>query len=494
MFLATVLYNKSLRYDIFMQQENINKIFSVTEITDKIKRILEPSFKGITIQGEISNFKRQSSGHFYFSLKDKDAQISTVFFRGNNQFLTRLPKDGDQVIVTGDMSVYSPRGSYQLIIRELKFAGVGELLLKLHELKQKLKELKYFDESRKKALPTYPKKIGIVTSPTGAVIRDILNVLERRAVNFELILNPVKVQGNGAAEEIAQAIKDFNKYQLADVLIIGRGGGSLEDLWPFNEEIVADAIFESSIPVVSAVGHETDYSISDLVADKRAPTPSAAAEIVSKEISQITTFLQNAKRSIDHSINLKFSFLKQRYFDLMNQPVISRPYALLSKRFQDIDEMQNRFQVLLNFFLKSKKESFLNLNKNLRAFNPYTQCKQFKEKTLSYQNSITTSIKALISHKKARFDMPKLKELLDQKIFEIIEKKQQKINHLKDVLIAIDPKNLLEKGYSIVFSEKDGSIIMSAKQVEKNDNLQVRLKDGIITTCVENIKTAGTNE
>lgn len=478
----------------FMQQENISKIFSVSEITDKIKRILEPSFKGVTIQGEISNFKRQSSGHFYFSLKDKQSQISTVFFRGNNQFLTRLPKDGDEVIVTGDMSVYSPRGSYQLIIRELKFAGVGELLLKLHELKQKLKDLNYFDESRKKTLPAYPKKIGIVTSPTGAVIRDILNVLERRAVNFEVILNPVKVQGNGAAEEIAQAIQDFNKYKLADVLIIGRGGGSLEDLWPFNEEIVADAIFKSDIPIISAVGHETDYSISDLVADKRAPTPSAAAEIVSKEINQIVSFLQNSKKSINQSINLKFSFLRQRYFDLMAQPVFSRPYALLSKRFQDMDEMQNRFQFLLNFFIKSKKENFFNLKKNLKAFNPYTQCKQFKEKITNYQSSINAMVKAMISHKKASFDMPKLRKILDHRVFENLEKKRQKTSHLKDVFNAIDPKNLLEKGYSIVFSEKDGSIIMSTKQVEKNDNLQVRLKDGIISTIVKNIKPEGTDE
>jgi exodeoxyribonuclease VII large subunit len=474
-----------------MLQDTTTKIFSVSEITDKIKRILEPSFNGVTIQGEISNFKRQSSGHFYFSLKDKSSQISTVFFRGNNQFLTRMPKDGDQVIVIGDMSVYSPRGNYQLIIRELKFAGVGELLLKLHELKNELKKLNYFDESRKKKLPAFPKKIGIVTSPTGAVIKDILNVLERRSVNFELLLNPVRVQGELAAAEIAMAINDFNKYQLADVLIVGRGGGSLEDLWPFNEKIVADAIFASKIPIISAVGHETDYTIADLVADKRAPTPSAAAEIVSKEINQITTFLQNTEKNIYNNINLKLNFLKQRYFDLVNQPAISKSYALLAKRFQDIDESQNNYHVQLKFFLKIKKEQLLNLNRNLKAVNPILQCKLFKEKILNYQKNITNSMITQINHEKVKFDQIKLQEQLKSYLLALIDKKKQKIAHLKAVFEAIDPKNLLEKGYSIIFSEKLDSVISSIKDIKKNDRLQLRVKDGIIISCVELIKPDG---
>ncbi len=224
--------------------ETSTKVLSVSELTSTIKRILEPNFSSICVRGEISNFKLQSSGHLYFTLKDDGSQISAALFRGNAARLSRMPKEGDQVIASGQISLYAPRGQYQIVVRDIQFLGVGELLLKLHELKNTLEKRGWFSTEYKKALPKFPRRIGVVTSPTGAVIQDILHVLKRRFSGFQVILNPVKVQGEGAAEEIAQAIQDINHHDLADLLIIGRGGGSIEDLWAFNEEIVAKAIFE----------------------------------------------------------------------------------------------------------------------------------------------------------------------------------------------------------------------------------------------------------
>src|SRR3569832_283182 len=283
-----------------------NDILSVSQLTLSIKKHLEGRFQTVKVQGEITNFKEQASGHLYFTLKDAETQNTAEKNRGRATRQTRQPKNGDQVIVQGEISVYAPRGNYQLIIRQLHKAGVGELLLKLHALKAKLEGLGWFDNSRKRPLPTSPNTIGVVTSPTGAVIQDILNILSRRHAGFHLILNPVKVQGEGAAKEIAQAISHFNEYKLADVLIACRGGGSLEDLWPFNEEVVASAIYRSRIPVISAVGHETDFSISDFVADLRAPTPSAAAEIVmaaaDHHLGQLLAFQKRFDQLMTHHL------------------------------------------------------------------------------------------------------------------------------------------------------------------------------------------------
>ncbi len=320
-----------------MEISTSNKIYSVSELTYAIKSILENKFRFISIKGEVSNFKHQSSGHLYFSIKDKNAQISSAMFRQNAKSLTKMPKDGDQVIVEGEISVYPPRGNYQIIVRKLRFEGVGDLLVKLHELKEKLKQMGWFEKDIKKKLPFFPKRIGVITSPTGSVIQDILNVLKRRFSNFNLILNPTKVQGYGAKEEIAQAIYDFNKYNLCDVLIIGRGGGSLEDLWAFNEEIVAKAIFESKIPIISAVGHETDVSISDFVADVRAPTPSAAAELAVKEKSHILDTLNNYQKQIlKHTVYLyKNDFQKLKSY--IQNPYLSSSTMLLGKQMQMIE-------------------------------------------------------------------------------------------------------------------------------------------------------------
>ncbi len=417
------------------------KVYTVSELTYTIKNLLETKFSLFSVKGEISNLREQSSGHIYFSLKDASAQLSAVLFRGNSKNLSKKPKEGDQVILTGEMSVYPPRGNYQLIVREIHFLGFGELLLKLHELKEELKQKGYFDPQHKKKLPSLPKRIGVITSPTGAVIQDIINVLKRRHPGFQLILNPVKVQGEGAAEEIAQAINDCNKYDLADVLIVGRGGGSLEDLWAFNEKIVAKAIFDSKIPIISAVGHETDTSIADFVADLRAPTPSAAAELVILERESLVKEIKTLERQIVSVQTAQIQSLRTQVNSFQKQPLLSNPYNLLSATEQRIDEIQAALDVNIKNTLLQNKNLLLAYFKQSRALSP-------KNKLLMLK---------------------------------------QKLESLKNHLISIDPNNLLKKGYSILFSEKDGSTILSTEKLSKGTNFYALVSDGKILAKSEGV-------
>jgi exodeoxyribonuclease VII large subunit len=416
----------------------MEEILSVSQLTAAIKKYLEGHFPALCVQGEISNFKEQSSGHLYFTLKDAQAQISAVLFRGSAQQLSRLPKAGDQVQVKGELAVYAPRGNYQIIVRELRYLGVGELLLKLHELKAKLQAKGWFDPQRKKALPKLPKTIGVITSPTGSVIQDILHVLSRRYAGFQLLLNPVKVQGEGAAQEIARAIEQFNQHKLADVLIVGRGGGSLEDLWAFNEERVAEAIFASEIPIISAVGHETDFCIADFVADVRAPTPSAAAEIVIAEKHKELQLLAQMHQRIRETSKLIIRGHKERLKAISRQPAVSQPFFLLGKFAQMLDETKSSLDHALKHVVQEKKLKFHALQREASAHNPLTLLATLKQKL-----TLTSS-------------------------------------HLK----SINPKNLLTKGYAIVFQEKADSIILSAKQVKPEDGLRVMLQDGTIKAKV----------
>jgi exodeoxyribonuclease VII large subunit len=268
------------------------RVFTVSELTGQIKDTLESEFFALQVQGEISNYKRHHSGHWYFTLKDSDAQLRGVFFRQWNRLMRFEPENGLEVRVRGRLSVYEPRGEYQVIVETMEPVGVGALQLAFEQQVKKLAAEGLFDEARKRPLPMLPRRIGIVTSPVGAAIRDMLQILERRNRGVDIIIMPVRVQGTGAAREIADAIRLLNQYSKksgdqVDVIIVGRGGGSMEDLWAFNEEQVARAIYESGIPIVSAVGHETDFTIADFVADYRAPTPSAAAEIVTREADEL---------------------------------------------------------------------------------------------------------------------------------------------------------------------------------------------------------------
>lgn len=286
------------------------KVFSVTELNSIIKEILEGTFPTIRLEGEISGLKTQSSGHIYFSLKDSSSLVSAVMFRGSAQHLSFFPKDGMKVQVSGKLSVYPPQGRYQLIVSKMSLAGEGEILKMLEERKRKLYAEGIFDEERKRNLPLFPKTIGIVTSPTGAAIRDILQITKRRNPGISVVIFPSMVQGDEAARTIVQQIKNANAAKLCDVLIVGRGGGSLEDLLPFSEEEVVRAIAESEIPVVSAVGHEIDWALSDYAADKRAPTPSAAAELVVPQKSDILNEIRHAQEELSVTIRSKIEKIR----------------------------------------------------------------------------------------------------------------------------------------------------------------------------------------
>lgn len=438
-------------------------LLTVSQITNAIKFQLEHTFPMIQVQGEVSNFKRQSSGHLYFSLKDNEAQISCAMFRGNTTNVRAMPKDGDQIIVKGELSVYAPRGGYQIIVREFSFAGIGELLARLEQLKAKLHSMGWFDPARKKAIPKYPKRVGIVTSPTGAAVRDMINILHRRNDQIEIVLNPVKVQGEGAAAEIAQAIQQFNAYNLVDVIIIGRGGGSIEDLWAFNEEVVAHAIYHSRIPIISAVGHETDVTLSDFIADLRAPTPSAAAEIVSVEKNQLLQGLGQLRQRLAQNLWQRVQHQKQQLRSIQQHPFIASPYHLLAPQMQKLDDlregidqsMQNRLRTLLLELTSRKRE--------LAAASPLTQIGHTRQKLSQIERGLQTAVEVKIEQSKQKF--------------------RSVVEHLR----AIDPKNLLTKGYTLLFSQKDGSVITSSDQIQQGDGIVLRLADGEARARVEEV-------
>ncbi len=351
-----------------MQEER--KIFTVSNITHNIKEILETNFSNIWIEGEISDLKRPGSGHIYFMLKDEFSQLRAVMFRFNNQRLRFPLEDGLKVVVFGTLGVYEKRGEYQIIIEVMEPLGIGALQLAFEKLKKKLEAEGLFNSERKRAIPLMPKKIGIVTSSTGAAIRDILNVINRRFCNVHIIIYPVRVQGSEAPGEISIAIRELNKFTDIDVMIVGRGGGSLEDLWAFNEEIVARAIYESRIPVISAVGHEIDYTIADFVADLRAPTPSAAAELVVQNKTNIENTIQIYNERLIASIRNILNLLKNKIKYLSEKKCIVNPHEIIQDKYQQIDEFQERIKELTINQFEARKEKQKNLYNAIRHLSP----------------------------------------------------------------------------------------------------------------------------
>lgn len=315
------------------------QIVSVSDITRQIKMSLEQRFPRVWIQGEISNFKHHTSGHLYFTLKDEGAQISATMWRSRVANLLFTPEDGMKVIARGGVTVYAPRGSYQVDVEQLTPVGIGELQIAFDRLKQKLAGEGLFDESRKRPLPGLPERIGIITSETGAALQDMQTVLARRFPCVEVILAPVRVQGAGASDEIAQALREMNRYGEVDVIVVGRGGGSLEDLWAFNEEVVARAIFASEIPVVSAVGHEIDFTIADFVADLRAPTPSAAAEMIVPDRLELLELIRNNEYTMRRALAQMISTNRERIRTLVASYAFNRPKDMIREFVQRIDEL-----------------------------------------------------------------------------------------------------------------------------------------------------------
>ena len=345
-------------------------VFSVDDLTTLIKQTLEGSFYGLTVTGEISNFRPASSGHWYFQLNDSEASIQGVMFKQKSWRLPFVPKDGDRVIVTGNVSVYARRGSYQIICETMTRSGTGDILAILEKRKQEFAAAGYFDSERKRPLPAHPKRIGVVTSPTSAAVRDILQVLMRRNPSIDIVVLPAVVQGDGAAKTICAQIEAANRWRLADILIIGRGGGSLEDLLPFSEKIVIEAIVSSEIPILSAVGHEIDWALSDFAADLRAPTPSAAAELVSQPLEDITRTIRQSVVSMAEILQSRITLAKSR--TALFTP--SRMTEYFSRRMEQAhlktDDLRQSMSSLVVDRLKSTRSALLLLDRQLETLSP----------------------------------------------------------------------------------------------------------------------------
>jgi len=358
--------------DIFISQTMTTDphLFTVSELTGRIKSTLEGNFSGITLTGEVSNFKIHTSGHCYFTLKDDLAQISAVMWRSRVAHLPFTPENGMKVVARGKVSVYPVRGVYQIDVMTLQAAGVGELQAAFERLKNRLYEEGLFEEGHKLPLPEYPVSVGLVTSGTGAAVRDMINVLSRRAPYLEVILLPVLVQGPGAAAEIAGAIRTFNEYGNVDLLIVGRGGGSMEDLWCFNEEVVARAIYNSNIPIVSAVGHEVDFTIADFVADLRAPTPSAAAELSVKPREELVENLANFYYTARKIAEMRVADYREKISHYLKSYAFGLPADLVRQKSQRLDDLAGTISRIAGYRMGSMRQHLTGMRKRLENLDP----------------------------------------------------------------------------------------------------------------------------
>ncbi len=436
-------------------------ILTVSELTQEIKDILELKFPDIWVEGEISNLRIPPSGHIYFTLKDDFSQIRAVLFKMQARTLRFVLEDGLHVICRGRVSVYERRGEYQLILEEVEPKGIGALQLAFLQLKDRLEKEGLFDSARKKPIPMIPQTIGIVTSPTGAVIRDMLHIIHRRFENIHILLHPVRVQGEGASLEIAKAIEDFNKWMNVDVIIVGRGGGSLEDLWSFNEEIVARAIYHSKIPIVSAVGHETDYTISDFVADLRAPTPSAAAELVVRDKREVKNTLRYLEGRLESEI---LRVLQENRTDLSHlRKILMDPRKKIEEYFLRVDDLVNRFRILTSWILKRKRERSLHLSERLYLQNPIQRVK---------------NLRLIISETGKH---------LGQTMRYSVDIQRQKVEGIFGKLSSLSPLSILQRGYSITRRLPSLQILRDVAHIREGDKVEVRLHKGTLLCGVEKV-------
>ncbi len=436
--------------------------YTVSQLTSEIKTLLERSFEFLWLEGEISNLRLPGSGHLYFTLKDDSAQIRGVMFRLQNRVLPFDPADGLQVLCYGRLSVYEPRGEYQIIVDYMEPKGRGALQLAFEQLKEKLSKEGLFDSLRKKPLPHLPRRIGIVTSPTGAAIRDILQIIDRRFANVAILLYPVRVQGPGAAQEIAQAITELSRWPEIDVLIVGRGGGSWEDLWAFNEEIVARAIFQSPTPIISAVGHEIDFTIADFVADLRAPTPSAAAELVVRNKVELVQSLRELGFRLGNAGRTLAESQRERLESLISH--LADPRKKLFDQRMRLDDLFSR---LSGTFLRllSQKNQWLKLKgEALWLLQPGRRIGEFSQRLGQLFRQLT------------------LAERTGLGLF------RQKTRGCGEKLQALSPLAILERGYSIVRILPSGEIVRRASQVKGEDRVQVKVHQGGFTARVEKVQ------
>ncbi len=415
-------------------------VYAVGDLTRRIKQVMEAEIGWVWVEGELSNVSRATSGHLYFTIKDENAQLRAAFFRGRQRDLSFAVKDGVKVRVFGQVTVYERSGQYQLIVQEMEEAGQGSLQAAFEALKNKLQTEGLFDPSRRKKLPLLPQRIGIVTSPTGAAIQDMLNILNRRYPNLHIVIAPVKVQGQGAAEEIAAAIELFNQWRGVDVLIVGRGGGSLEDLWAFNEEVVARAIAASTLPVISAVGHEIDTSISDFVADLRAPTPSAAAELVIRPKEDFQESLGNAQRRLARALNAFQLELKQRYTQCAGSWVFREPQNLVTRYRGQIQSAQQAMGHHLREAARQRQQ-------------------RIDEAGLQIRHAGTQQLQHV----------------------------RNRLQHVQEQLRLLGPLAVLERGYSIT-RLANGELIRDPNDLEAGTPLHTRLARGEVESIVTSSK------
>jgi exodeoxyribonuclease VII large subunit len=439
------------------------KIYSVSELSREIRGVFEEQFPDIWVSGEVSNYRPAGSGHLYFTLKDAGAQLRAVCFRNQARYLKFKPEDGLSVIARGRLSVYEARGEYQLIVEFLEPAGVGALQVAFEQLKAKLAAEGLFELARKKPLPLLPRTVGIVTSPTGAVIRDMLRVLRRRFRNVSVVLYPVRVQGEGAAAEIVQGIETLNRYPGVDVIVIARGGGSLEDLWAFNEESVARAIAASGLPVISGVGHETDFTIADFVADLRAPTPSAAAELVVHRKQDFVAELADRKRQLAQFMRLRLAEARHRLTELRLHRVFQTLATRLAERAQRVDETVAALDAALSRRLNSARQELMRISPGVVRFD--------FERLLKLRR---TAVEAR-------------RRGLDEALQRRLMQSQNRLMHLGAMLGERNPLALLNRGYSIT-RDASGRIIRDAGTVAPGSDIAVRLAHGELGATVREVK------
>jgi exodeoxyribonuclease VII large subunit len=441
--------------------DNLREIYSVSQLNQAVHDLLEASFPLIWVEGEISNLARPSSGHIYFSLKDDSSQVRCAMFRMKNRLLNFQPENGMQILLRARVSLYAPRGDYQLIIEHMEEAGFGALQRAFEALKQKLASEGLFEQTAKQSLPAFPRRIGVVTSPTGAAIRDILHVLQRRFPSLPVIIYPVPVQGDTAAARIASMIELANRRQECDVLILARGGGSLEDLWAFNEEVVARAVYASKIPIVCGVGHETDITIADFTADLRAPTPSAAAELVSPDRMEWLQRLTHMQQRI-HSLTMNRLQTRQQRLDNLEKR-LQHPGRRLQTISQRLEQTGRLLVAAMNAHLATSRQQLQESRGRLLQNTPLYRIQNSSQRNSALQHRLRRSILARLHAAGQRFTA------------------------LSHNLHTVSPLATLGRGYAIVRST-DGNILRRASDVVTGDRIQARLATGSLNCLVESIE------
>jgi len=456
--------------------EAIRRVLTVSELTQSVRRLVEKEIGQVWVTGEVTNLRAQSSGHIYFTLKDTSAQVSCVLFRSEPVPNRELLQDGQKVILQGDLTVYEARGQYQLLVRMVELQGIGALQVAFERLKQKLQAEGLFAAERKRPLPRYPQRIGIATSPTGAAIRDVLHVIQRRQPSLEIILAGCRVQGQGAAEEVACAIRLLNEWsggklsgqlpmtlpgRKLDLILVTRGGGSLEDLWAFNEETVARAIFESAIPVISAVGHEIDFTISDFVADVRAATPSAAAEIITEGAFASRQFVAETAVYLRQLIRQRLVREREDVKQLGKRLMRFHPRRLLNEQLQYLDDLQTTLLRCVEQGWRDRRTSWRNLQQRLARVKPSVFLRQRRQVVRDLGRRLCDLAGQGLKHRR------------------------HVLANLNAGLRLLSPENVLARGYSITMDAASGKIVRASREAHAGQKLKTKLKEGEVRSVVE---------